>query len=139
VRAGRARRKLESDAVFDRSDIDLLVERSMAGSGLLDEIVRGARSSDEDLAWDCTELLRRVAESSCGLVEPYRYVLEVCTGHPSEHVREEAEAALEAVRRCGAGDESSAQIVAVGDDDDPRRGRWHRPLSSAYLARHDAN
>jgi hypothetical protein len=130
---------VERDAVFDRSDIDLLVERSMAGSGLLDEIVRGARSSDEDLAWDCTELLRRVAESSCGLVEPYRYVLEACTSHPSEHVREEAEAALEAVRRCGTGDESRARVAAVAEDAHARRGRWRRSLSVADLARHKAN
>jgi hypothetical protein len=72
---------VEAD-VFDRSDMDLLIERSMAGSGILDELARGMCSSDEALAWDCAELLRRVAQAKCRLVEPYRSALEVCAAHP---------------------------------------------------------
>jgi hypothetical protein len=114
--------------VFERSDIDLLVERSMAGSGLLDELVCGMRSTDDALAWDCTELLRRVAQSSCGLVQPYRGVLEAGTHHPSEHVRLEAEAALEADRRCGS-DAREARGVLVGTDgEEQRRAKWRRTV-----------
>ena len=64
VDRSRGRPRAAEADVFDRSDIDLLIERSMAGSGLLDELACGMCSSDESLAWDCAELLRRVAQST---------------------------------------------------------------------------
>jgi hypothetical protein len=125
--------------VFDRSDIDLLIERSMAGSGLLDELACGMCSSDEALAWDCAELLRRVAQSKCVLVEPYRSALEACVQHPSEHVRLEAEAALEAVRRCRVDSPEVVEPARRESGDGRRHGRWRRALEYSPRGRHAAN
>ena len=125
--------------MFDRSDIDLLIERSMAGSGLLDELACGMRCSDEELAWDCAELLRRVAQSRCGLVEPYRSTLELCAQHPSEHVRLEAEAALEAVRRCPVDSSEAVDSGRQMSTDGGRRGRWRRALAMVPRGHHAAN
>ena len=125
--------------MFDRSDIDLLIERSMAGSGLLDELACGMCSSDESLAWDCAELLRRVAQSRCGLVEPYRSALETCAQHPSEHVRVEAEAALEAVRRCRIDSPDDVRAPHQDSAEGSRRGRLRRALEHAPRAWHSTN
>ncbi len=97
--------------MYSHDDIMLLVERSREHSGILDEVASGLHSRDPELAGDCAELMRSVAEQASDVVRPYARCLVEAAEHPDERVRDEA---LRAMAILGV----SADDVA--DESEPR-------------------
>ncbi len=76
--------------MYSRNDIMLLVERSREHSAILDEVASGLHSQDPELAGDCAELMRSVAEQATDIVRPYARCLVEAAEHPDERVQDEA-------------------------------------------------
>jgi hypothetical protein len=85
--------------MWDEGDMDLFVQLCERRPAMLHEVSAGLSSWNEELAGDCAELMRHVAERASRLVVPFEDRFHLITMHEDERVRREIERTLAIISR----------------------------------------